>query len=218
MYIRNFSTLVIFSVFFLIHTTNGFKLVPNHIFNRNPSISNSVVSDINTADLIPVKVIPTAHDIYTGRDPGRVKIFDTTLRDGEQSPGCTMNTEEKIVVARQLARLGVDIIEAGFPVSSDGDFEAVNKIANMIGNLADPPIICNKISMSIHQNHYNKLGGLARSIKNDIKVCYDAIKPAKFPRIHLFVATSDIHMEHKLKKTRFIIYKILPLNPSLYLL
>ena len=80
-----------------------------------------------------VDVRPTAHDIYTGRDPARVKIFDTTLRDGEQSPGCTMNAEEKLVVAKQLARLGVDIIEAGFPVASKGDFEAVSKIASSVG-------------------------------------------------------------------------------------
>ena len=75
------------------------------------------MSNLND-NLAPIRVIPTEHDIYTGRDPTRVKIFDTTLRDGEQSPGCTMNTEEKIAVARQLHRLGVDIIEAGFPVSS----------------------------------------------------------------------------------------------------
>ena len=134
--------------------------------------------------VMPVK--PTAHDIYTGRDPARVKIFDTTLRDGEQSPGCTMNTDEKLVVAKQLARLGVDIIEAGFPVASPGDFEAVSKIASLVGNLENPPIIC----------------GLSRALKNDISVCYDAVKHAKFPRIHTFIATSDIHMEHKLKKTR----------------
>lgn len=134
----------------------------------------------------PVPVIPTAHDLATGRDPARVKIFDTTLRDGEQSPGCTMNTEEKLLVAKQLAKLGVDIIEAGFPIASEGDFEAVSKIAKTVGNLEDPPIIC----------------GLARALKKDISTCYDAIKHAKFPRIHTFVATSDIHMEHKLKKSR----------------
>ena len=73
---------------------------------------------VGNKNLAPIRVKPTDHDLYTGRDPTRVKIFDTTLRDGEQSPGCTMNTEEKIAVARQLHRLGVDIIEAGFPVSS----------------------------------------------------------------------------------------------------
>ena len=133
-----------------------------------------------------VAVKPTEHDKYTGRDPARVKIFDTTLRDGEQSPGCTMNTEEKLAVAKQLAKLGVDIIEAGFPIASKGDFEAVSKIASTVGQLEDPPIIC----------------GLSRALKNDISTCYEAIKGAKFPRIHTFIATSDIHMEHKLKKSR----------------
>lgn len=133
-----------------------------------------------------VNIIPTKHDLYTGRDPCRVKIFDTTLRDGEQSPGCTLNTEEKLVIARQLAKLGVDVIEAGFPIASPGDFEAVSKIAETVGNLPNPPIIC----------------GLARALKKDISTCYDAIKTAKFPRIHTFIATSDIHMEHKLRKTR----------------
>jgi len=140
----------------------------------------------SVGEIIPLKIKPTPHDIFTGRDPSRVKIFDTTLRDGEQSPGCTMNTEEKIAVARQLHRLGVDIIEAGFPVSSEGDFEAVSKIATIVGNLEDPPIIC----------------GLARSVKKDILACYEATKSAKFPRLHVFIAASDLHMEHKLKKTR----------------
>jgi 2-isopropylmalate synthase len=135
---------------------------------------------------VPIVVKPTKHDVYTGRDPQRVRIFDTTLRDGEQSPGCTMNTEEKIAVAKQLAKLGVDIIEAGFPVSSEGDFEAVSKIAQTVGNYPDPPIIC----------------GLARAVKNDIATCYEAVKHAKFPRLHVFIATSEIHMEHKLKKTK----------------
>jgi 2-isopropylmalate synthase len=135
---------------------------------------------------LTVQAIPTAHDKYTGRDPNRVKIFDTTLRDGEQSPGCTMNLEEKMLVAKQLYKLGVDIIEAGFPIASEGDFEAVAKIAKSVGQYDDPPIIC----------------GLARATKKDISVCYDAIQHAKFPRIHTFIATSDIHMEHKLRKSR----------------
>ena len=136
----------------------------------------------------PQLVLPkaTAHDLYTGRDPGRVKIFDTTLRDGEQSPGCTLTEDEKMVVAKQLAKLGVDIIEAGFPIASPGDFQAVKRIADTIGQNDDPPIIC----------------GLSRALKKDIDVCYDAIKGAKFPRIHTFIATSDIHMEHKLCKSR----------------
>ena len=97
-----------------------------------------------------------------------------------------MNTEEKIAVAKQLAKLGVDVIEAGFPVASDGDFEAVTKIAQTVGNMDDPPIIC----------------GLARALEKDITRCYEAIKHAKFPRIHTFIAASDIHMQYKLKKTR----------------
>jgi 2-isopropylmalate synthase len=129
---------------------------------------------------------PTAHDKATGRDPQRVKIFDTTLRDGEQSPGATLTPDEKLIIARQLAKLGVDVIEAGFPIASDGDFEAVQNIARVVGNRADPPIIC----------------GLARALKNDIKRCWEAVQPAAFPRIHTFIATSDVHMEHKLRKTR----------------
>lgn len=132
------------------------------------------------------KRIPTRHDIATGRDPERVKIFDTTLRDGEQSPGATLTAEEKLVIARQLAKLGVDVIEAGFPIASVGDFEAVRTIAQQVGNRLDPPIIC----------------GLARALKNDISRAYEAIKYAAFPRIHTFIATSDVHMAHKLKKTR----------------
>ena len=145
------------------------------------------VSVGGTAYIPPkIQVNPSKHDLYTGRDPTRVKIFDTTLRDGEQSPGCTMNGEEKLAVAKQLAKLGVDIIEAGFPVASEGDFEAVAKIAQTVGQMENPPIIC----------------GLARALKKDIAVCYEAVKHAKFPRIHTFIATSDLHMEHKLKKTR----------------
>lgn len=129
---------------------------------------------------------PTKHDIATGRDPERVKLFDTTLRDGEQSPGATLTADEKMVIARQLAKLGVDIIEAGFPIASEGDFCAVRDIAKTIGNREDPPIIC----------------GLARALKKDIARCYEAVQYAAFPRIHTFIATSDVHMAHKLKKTR----------------
>ena len=115
----------------------------------------------------------------------RVLIFDTTLRDGEQSPGATMNVEEKLAVARQLARLGVDIIEAGFPFASPGDFEAVQRIAQEVGT-ADGPTIC----------------GLARATKQDIEAAARAIGPADIGRIHTFIATSDIHMKYKLKKSR----------------
>ena len=109
-------------------------------------------------------------------------IFDTTLRDGEQSPGCSLNIEEKLEVAHQLARLGVDVIEAGFPITSPGDFEAVQRIAKSVKG----PQIC----------------GLARLVKADIDAAWGAVKASKNPRIHVFIATSDIHMEKKLRMSR----------------
>ncbi len=127
------------------------------------------------------------------KDPGRVLIFDTTLRDGEQSPGASLNLEEKLAIAHQLARLGVDVIEAGFPFASQGDFKAVNKIANAVGK-ENGPIIC----------------GLARASKGDIKACYEAVSPAPKKRIHTFIATSDIHLKHKLKKSRKDVLQIVP--------
>ena len=121
----------------------------------------------------------------TQSNPDRVIIFDTTLRDGEQSPGATLNVDEKLTIARQLARLGVDVIEAGFPYSSPGDFEAVQKIAQAVGT-EDGPIIC----------------GLARATRQDIETAAKALAPAAHSRIHTFIATSDIHLKHKLRKTR----------------
>lgn len=114
-----------------------------------------------------------------------VRIFDTTLRDGEQAPGCTMTKDEKLEVARQLARLGVDIIEAGFPAASPGDWDAVNAIAQEVGT-SDGPMIC----------------GLARAHKDDIDKCWSAIQPAVKKRIHTFMSTSDIHLEHQFRKSR----------------
>lgn len=111
----------------------------------------------------------------------KVLIFDTTLRDGEQSPGASMSASDKLVFAKQLASLGVDIIEAGFPVSSPEQFDGVNRIAKEV----EGPIIA----------------ALARAVEEDIRVAYEAIKPAKRKRIHTFIATSPIHMEYKLKKT-----------------
>jgi 2-isopropylmalate synthase len=116
----------------------------------------------------------------------RVVIFDTTLRDGEQAPGFSMNVVEKLEMARQLARLNVDVVEAGFPISSDEDFEAVREVAKTVGQLADPPSIC----------------GLSRVALGDIDRCWEAVKYAKRPRIHTFVATSDIHLKYKLRKSR----------------
>ncbi len=118
-----------------------------------------------------------------------VKIFDTTLRDGEQSPGATMTAAEKMEVARALARMGVDVIEAGFPAASPDDLEAVRRIALEIGNSEDGspvPVIC----------------GLARTIAGDIDKAWEAVKGAAHPRIHTFIATSDIHMKYKLKMDR----------------
>jgi 2-isopropylmalate synthase len=117
------------------------------------------------------------------RDPGdRVLIFDTTLRDGEQSPGISLNRQEKLEIAHQLARLGVDVIEAGFPITSPGDFESVQAIAREV----EGPIIC----------------GLARTSKQDIEAAWNAVRDAQRPRIHTFIATSDIHIERKLQTTR----------------
>ncbi len=127
------------------------------------------------------------------KDPGRILIFDTTLRDGEQSPGASLNLEEKLAIAHQLARLGVDVIEAGFPFASPGDFKAVNKIAEVVSG-DNGPIIC----------------GLARASRNDIKACFEALSPAPKKRIHTFIATSDIHLEHKLKKSRKDVLSIVP--------
>jgi 2-isopropylmalate synthase len=123
----------------------------------------------------------------------RIIIFDTTLRDGEQSPGATLNVDEKLAIARQLARLGVDVIEAGFPYSSPGDFEAVQRIAQTIG-VEDGPTIC----------------GLARATRQDIQSAAEALKPAVHSRIHTFLATSDIHLEYKLKKTRKEVLELAP--------
>src|SRR5436305_2261799 len=114
-------------------------------------------------------------------DKERVRIFDTTLRDGEQSPGISLNVPEKVEIANQLARLGADIIEAGFPITSPGDFEAVQAIAREV----EGPVIC----------------GLARTAVADIDAAWNAVKDSERPRIHTFIATSDIHIERKLQTT-----------------
>jgi 2-isopropylmalate synthase len=115
----------------------------------------------------------------------RVQIFDTTLRDGEQSPGISLNTQEKLEIAHQLARLGVDVIEAGFPITSPGDFEAVQAIARQVTDPA-PPVIT----------------GLARAHVADVDSAYGAVRDAARPRIHTFISTSDIHITHQLQSTR----------------
>ena len=112
----------------------------------------------------------------------KVEIFDTTLRDGEQVPGCKLNTDQKLVIAEQLDSLGVDVLEAGFPVSSPGDFKSVEEISKLIKNAT----VC----------------GLTRSVENDIKVASEALKYAKKPRIHTGIGTSDSHIKFKFNSTR----------------
>jgi 2-isopropylmalate synthase len=134
-----------------------------------------------------------SHTEQHSEAPGEpVIVFDTTLRDGEQSPGATLNIEEKLEIARQLVRLGVDVCEAGFPIASPGDFEAVRRVAEEVGHLTEgrhagvPMTIC----------------GLARADRKDIARAFEAVRPAPRHRIHTFLATSDIHLEYKLKMTR----------------
>ena len=111
-----------------------------------------------------------------------IKIFDTTLRDGEQVPGCKLNTEQKVIIAEQLDELGVDVIEAGFPVSSPGDFKSVQAISKIVKNAT----VC----------------GLTRSVENDIKVAAESLKYAKHARIHTGIGTSDSHIKHKFNSTK----------------
>jgi 2-isopropylmalate synthase len=117
-------------------------------------------------------------------DKNHVLIFDTTLRDGEQVPGCKLNTPQKIEIAQQLEALGVDVIEAGFPISSPGDFKSVIEISKNVTE----PIIC----------------GLSRGVKKDIEVAADALRFAKRPRIHTGIGTSESHIKFKFKSTNQI--------------
>ncbi|MBX3062858.1 MAG: 2-isopropylmalate synthase [Anaerolineae bacterium] len=121
----------------------------------------------------------------TDVQPDVVRIFDTTLRDGEQSPGASLNSAEKLEIARHLAELGVDIIEAGFPAASPDDLAAVRRIAEEVGT-ADGPVIC----------------GLARCVRIDIEKCWEAVQYAAKPRIHTFISTSDIHLKYQFNMTR----------------
>src|SRR3954447_1559695 len=118
----------------------------------------------------------------TGGGMSRVYIFDTTLRDGEQSPGCSMTTAEKLRLAANLVDLGVDILEAGFPIASDGDFESVDAVSR--------------------QFPWVQVAALARATTMDVERAAKALQHARRPRIHTFIATSDIHLKFKLKKTR----------------
>ncbi|MFO1027718.1 MAG: 2-isopropylmalate synthase, partial [Acetobacteraceae bacterium] len=123
------------------------------------------------------------HPSFGKLDDDRIIIFDTTLRDGEQSPGFSMNLHEKIRMAEALTELGIDVMEAGFPIASPGDFESVLEIAKSVGQRDDTPVIC----------------GLARSGREDILRAADAVRPAKRKRIHSFLSTSPLHMKYKLR-------------------
>ncbi|PON74942.1 2-isopropylmalate synthase [Parasponia andersonii] len=163
------------------------KFNPNPL-NKKPQIVSCQSSDREPP--APAKVRRPEYVPNRIADPNYVRIFDTTLRDGEQSPGASLTSKEKLDIARQLSKLGVDIIEAGFPAASKDDFEAVRMIAKEVGNAVDVdgyvPVIC----------------GLSRCNENDIRTAWEAVKYAKRPRIHTFIATSPIHMEYKLRKSK----------------
>ena len=145
--------------------------------------SAAIASAGTTTRILPKNGEGPAH---AGRDPaGRVRIFDTTLRDGEQSPGASLTSDEKLTLAHEIAALGVDVIEAGFPAASDDDAAAVARIASAVGQ-SGGPIIC----------------GLARTHRADIERAYESVRRAQRPRIHTFLATSDLHLERKLSMTR----------------
>ena len=116
----------------------------------------------------------------------RIRVFDTTLRDGEQTPGAALTVDEKVSVAKQLARLRVDVIEAGFPAASPGEAEAVRRIASEVGGARGAPAIA----------------ALARCVPADVTVAAKALEPARKRQLHVFIATSDIHITHKLRSTR----------------
>ncbi|KAF8927126.1 hypothetical protein BGZ52_004820, partial [Haplosporangium bisporale] len=142
---------------------------------------------------LPTHIYLITSNMTIDRKKDKLIIFDTTLRDGEQSPGVTLTVSEKIEIAKQLSRLGVDVLEAGFPVASQGDFDAVQRIATEVG-----PLMVGREAIGKPM----VIAGLARAVPADIQRCFDAISNAPHRRIHTFLATSDIHLEHKLKITR----------------
>ncbi|KAG5386990.1 hypothetical protein IGI04_038460 [Brassica rapa subsp. trilocularis] len=175
-------------------TPLSFRFPPSHNHRRSSSLSLRLSCSISDPPppLPPHPLRRRRPDYIPNRisDRNYVRIFDTTLRDGEQSPGATLTSKEKLDIARQLAKLGVDIIEAGFPAASKDDFEAVKTISETVGNAVDEngyvPVIC----------------GLSRCNERDIQTAWEAVRYAKRPRIHTFIATSDIHLEYKLKKSK----------------
>ena len=170
------------------HAANSKRVVPFGLTGLPSASSSSLFSSVPDDELYQRRPRPP---YVPGQisDPDYVRIFDTTLRDGEQSPGATLTSTEKLEIATMLAKLGVDIIEAGFPIASPDDFSAVKQIADVVGNNVYEdgyvPVIC----------------GLSRANEKDIQVAWDAVKGAKLPRVHTFIATSPIHMQTKLKKT-----------------
>lgn len=163
--------------------------VPSPSSTGATALSSSIASvDPAIAELYRRRPRP---EYVPGRisDPDYVRIFDTTLRDGEQSPGATLTSSEKLEIARNLAKLGVDIIEAGFPIASPDDFAAVKQIADVVGNEV------------FEDGYVPVIAGLSRANEKDIQRAWDAVKGAVRPRIHTFIATSEIHMRSKLNKT-----------------
>ena len=167
---------------------------------RSVPISTSTYNTALATASLNSSVDPAIAELYKRRprpeyipgkisDPDYVRIFDTTLRDGEQSPGATLTSSEKLEIARNLAKLGVDIIEAGFPIASPDDFNAVQQIANVVGREV------------FDDGYVPVIAGLSRANEKDIQRAWDAVKGAERPRVHTFIATSDIHMKSKLNKT-----------------
>mmetsp|Transcript_26804 Transcript_26804/g.54182 ORF Transcript_26804/g.54182 Transcript_26804/m.54182 type:complete len:660 (-) Transcript_26804:82-2061(-) len=168
--------------------------------SRSISISTLTSSSALSSTTNPISSDPAIQELYKRKprpeyipghipDPDYVRIFDTTLRDGEQSPGATLTSSEKLEIARNLAKLGVDVIEAGFPIASPDDFIAVKQIADIVGNEV------------FEDGYVPVIAGLSRANEKDIARAWDAVKGAVRPRIHTFIATSDIHMKSKLNKT-----------------
>nr|XP_043609242.1 2-isopropylmalate synthase A-like [Erigeron canadensis] len=178
-------------------TATATAYLPHHQSFLPPSTTTTTIFFHKPTSQKPFKTLCTSRPEYIPHhisNPKYVRIFDTTLRDGEQSPGATMTTKEKLDIARQLAKLGVDIIEAGFPASSEADLEAVKLIAKEVGN--------HKNGENSENGYLPVICGLARCNKNDIDKAWEAVKYAKYPRIHTFIATSEIHMVYKLKMSK----------------
>jgi 2-isopropylmalate synthase len=174
------------------HQSRSVQVSQEYVQNNEPRIQTYSSSSLYSSTADEIAEVRRARPKYIPGeipDPDYVRIFDTTLRDGEQSPGATLTSQEKLEIAQMLAKLGVDIIEAGFPIASPDDFAAVKQIAEVVGNEVFEdgyvPVVC----------------GLSRANPKDIERAWDAVKGAKLPRIHTFIATSPIHMETKLKKT-----------------